>query len=342
MAERPDNISQPDGLANELANEHVNMLPSDAAASQSPDKPKKKKKKKKQKSLVFPIVLLIMGLVGLAIPVVSDWYAAWQAENTISRMMGAYEPLDDPERLAVKANAEAYNAAMGGYDYNNEYYSGTLLPYEKQLLFKDMTQMSWINIPKVDIRIPVYHSTTEEVLLAGAGHIPTSSLPVGGQTSLCAVTGHSGMRGERMFDDIRKLQNGDVFVIHTLGEPYAYKVFEQQVVLPDDTEALKLRSGRDICVLVTCTPYGVNSHRLLVFGERVEYDPAMEPQVAPLESYINMRTVPLLGAMVALAIALFIVARLRRRANRAALKKAADKQSTISEKNKADAGNGKE
>ena len=131
--------------------------------------------------------------------------------------------------------------------------------------------MGYVQIPKIDVELPIYHGTSEETLDRGIGHLMGSSLPIGGVGTHCVLTGHSGLAGNRMFSDLDQLKKGDVFYLKVLDETLAYAVLEIDTVLPEDTSQLAIDSVRDTVTLVTCTPFGVNTHRLLIHGERTEY-----------------------------------------------------------------------
>ena len=247
----------------------------------------------------------------------ADWYAQIVAERHIESFTALYDDANDPERLEYKRQAEAYNAALAGEGPDDG-----LLGYREQLFYKHEPMMSYIEIPQIAVRQPIYHGTADTELMAGVGHLETTSLPVGGPTSHCVLLGHSGMRNARMFDDLGKLGVGDRFTIWTLNEPYAYEVSGIEVVEPEEAELRTgLAAGRDIVTLVTCTPYGINSHRLLVHAERCEYAAEEAPPVGA-SAYVNGRSLPLIAAMLALAAAAVAsvvrAARRRKRARRQA------------------------
>ena len=297
-------------------------VPTEAGQPETP----KKGKKKKKKSLIPPILMCLLGLLILFRPVAMDWYATWQATQKISEMSGAYEPEDDPELIAVKDNAKAYNNRIAGIPTQGV----EIKPYEEQMRFRGIEQMAWIDIPKIEVALPIYHGTGQDALAAGVGHLSDSSLPVGGTSSHCVLTGHSGMQGERMFDEIRYLQIGDTFIIHSLGEPYAYRIYAIETVWPHETESLGLQAGRDLCTLITCTPYGINDHRLLIHAERCEYLPEMEPSLPPRISYWNTRSVIFFSAaMLVLVVMLSLV--VRNRMNKKEARKAAGEQGASAE-----------
>ena len=146
--------------------------------------------------------------------------------------------------------------------------------YDNQLNIAGDGIMGYIEIPVISVNLPIYHGTGNESLERGVGHLLGSSLPVGGENSHCILTGHSGMASQKMFTDLEQMKVGDVFYLNTLGETLAYQVDEINTVLPHDTSLLGIEPGKDICTLVTCTPYGVNTHRLLVQGSRIPYEEA--------------------------------------------------------------------
>ena len=247
---------------------------------------------------VVSALLMVGGLAVLLAVNGADWYAQYAAERHIQSFTAVYSNDDDPERLEYKRQAQDYNACLAGARGQEG-----LLDYREQLFYQREPMMSYIEIPKIGVRQPIYHGTSDTELMVGVGHLETSSLPVGGQTAHCVLLGHSGMRNARMFDELDELQEGDEFVLWSLNEPYAYRVYGMEVVTPEvANEMTGLMPGRDVTTLVTCTPYGVNSHRLLVHGERCEYDREEVGDVG-VSAYVNNRSAPLLvavGAMIAL------------------------------------------
>lgn len=198
-------------------------------------------------------------------------YEAWVASNQFGEAVSMEANLNDPDRLAAIEQAEAYNAQMSGT--LTLPISGGIKDYDHQLNTGSDGIMSWLEIPAIDVKLPVYHGDSDETLKRGLGHLDYTSLPVGGKPSHCVVTGHSGMPGNYMFDDLEQLKIGDLFVLWTLNEPFAYKVYDIEVVKPNDDSSLGITAGEDLATLITCTPYRINTHRLLVHAERVPYDP---------------------------------------------------------------------
>ena len=138
----------------------------------------------------------------------------------------------------------------------------------------DAGVMGFIKIPCIDVSLPIYHGTSKEVLEKGVGHLQGTSLPIGGASTNAILTGHTGLSSAKLFTDLTQMENGDVFFLHIMGEKLAYKVDNISVIKPEDIEQLTVTQGKDYCTLITCTPYGINSHRLVVRGERTEYKEA--------------------------------------------------------------------
>lgn len=146
--------------------------------------------------------------------------------------------------------------------------------YNNLLKIDDTKMMGYIDIPKIDIVLPIYHGTSESVLQSGVGHLPNTSLPVGGESSHAVLSGHRGLANAKIFTDLNKMEIGDVFYIKILHHTFAYQVDQILTVLPSETDALQIEKGKDYVTLVTCTPYAVNTHRLLVRGTRIPYEEA--------------------------------------------------------------------
>lgn len=256
---------------------------------------------------VLPYLGVIVSIVIIASPSISDLVDRWRASAKVSTLSSTVELMPPDEKKRLLDQAHLYNARLAGDESVGA--GEDLLPYERQLSMDVTTVMGFVEIPSIEVRLPVYHGVEIEGLSAGVGHLERSSLPVGGASTHCVLTAHSGMASTRMFDDIRMLDSGDVFVLWTLGDPYAYEVTDSEVVLPNETSSLRIAAGEDHCTLVTCTPYGVNSHRLLVHARRCEYDP---DAVATSPRRVSSRNLPIYIA-VALVAVVYVFALVRRR-----------------------------
>lgn len=186
---------------------------------------------------------------------------------------------DDTELTAQREAAEQYNAMLSGAATITEGgASAHPLAYAQQLTVGGV--MAYVDIPKINVYLPVQHGTDADTLERAVGHVVGTSLPVGGSSTHAVLSAHSGMASSKLFSDIDQLAVGDVFYIHVLGEVLAYKVDAIHTVLPTDTSRLQIEDGKDYVTLVTCTPFGVNTHRLLVRGHRVLYTPEQETTAA--------------------------------------------------------------
>lgn len=215
----------------------------------------------KQKSMLVLVLLLFLAGIGVLIyPTLSNYLNTRNGSYAIRDLESRLAQVRDEELEKQYRLAAAYNADLAaGNDPEN---------YEEILDFGGGL-MGYIRIPKIDVYLPIYHGTGEEVLSKGAGHMPGSAFPIGGTGSHAVLTGHTGLPSARLFTDLTELETGDIFSVHILDRVLCYRVDQILVVLPDRGEALAPVPGEDLCTLVTCTPYGVNSHRLLVRGRRL-------------------------------------------------------------------------
>ena len=185
---------------------------------------------------------------------------------------------DDAELTAQREAAEQYNAMLSGAAIAEGGADAPPLVYDEQLTAGGV--MAYVDIPKINVYLPVQHGTDADTLEKSVGHVVGTSLPVGGSSTHAVLSAHSGMASSKLFSDIDQLAVGDVFYIHVLGDTLAYKVDAIHTVLPADTSLLQIADGKDLVALVTCTPFGVNTHRLLVRGHRVPYVPEQEATAA--------------------------------------------------------------
>ena len=224
---------------------------------------------------VCGVAALGLMLYPLAGELVSEKYHS-DVETTYT---AAIEDTDAAELTAQREAAEQYNAMLSGAaTITKGGASAPPLPYAEQLTVGGV--ICYIDIPKINVYLPVQHGTGAETLEKSVGHVVGTSLPVGGSSTHAVLSAHSGMASSKLFSDIDQLAVGDVFYIHVLGEVLAYKVDAIHTVLPTDTSLLQIEDGKDQVTLVTCTPFGVNTHRLLVRGQRVPYVPEQEAPAA--------------------------------------------------------------
>lgn len=225
--------------------------------------------------------VLIAGGIGLLVwPWVADFVSSTGVGATISEVSARVDAMPADEKQWYLDQAHAYNDELAGATPALD--PAQIVPYDDQLTFDRDPMMSWVDIPSINVSMPIYHGTSDAALMAGVGHLEGTSLPVGGSSTHCVLTAHSGMQNLRMFDDIRQLEPGDLVLLHTMGDIYAYRVTGSEVVWPDEVNSLAIEPGQDLLTLVTCTPYGVNDHRLLVHCERTDYDPEEAADAASL------------------------------------------------------------
>ena len=225
-------------------------------------------------------ILVFLLALGITLyPVISNFYNQRHQSQIHTQYEAVVEQTDDSELIRARELAQQYNEAIQPGSRPDDAYSRDAIleasrNYEDQLNLTGDGIMGYVEIPLIRVNLPIYHGTAYETLDVGIGHLLGSSLPVGGESTHSVLTAHSGMAGQKMFSDIDQLEEGDVFYLQILGETLAYQVDAIHVVLPHDTTYLGITQGEDQCTLVTCTPFGVNTHRLLVRGSRIPYEEA--------------------------------------------------------------------
>ncbi len=241
------------------------------------------------KKFVKPLIVGIMALAGiglLAYPKVSNMLAVVNQTTAIDGYRKSVEELTQEQRDAEWARAQTYNAALNGITIADPFSGGGDDQDDREydtLLDQDGV-MGYVEIPKIGVRLPILHGTSDEVLERAVGHLEGTSLPVGGAGTHSVLTGHRGLPSAKLFTDLDQVGVGDTFEVFVLGRQLLYTVDEIKVVEPTDTSALKLFPGKDYVTLLTCTPYGINSHRMLVRGVRTDLPPeqqGVEPVPAP-------------------------------------------------------------
>lgn len=214
----------------------------------------------------------------LLYPLISEAVNAKYHSDIETAYTAAIEETDKAELTAQREAAEQYNAMLSGAAITEGGASAPPLAYAQQLTVGGA--MAYVDIPKINVYLPVQHGTDADTLEKSVGHVVGTSLPVGGESTHAVLSAHSGMASSKLFSDIDQLAEGDTFYIHVLGEVLAYKVDAIHTVLPTDTSLLQIEDNKDQVTLVTCTPFGVNTHRLLVRGHRVPYLPEQEAAAA--------------------------------------------------------------
>lgn len=236
---------------------------------------------KKYAGIIAGILLFLVALGFTLYPLISDYVNTKYESEVHTVYEQSMEKADDTTLEQQRTAAISYNQmlANGVVDpFSQEGLQNAAVDYDDLLNINGDSIMGYIQIPKIDVELPIFHGTDSQVLDQGVGHLLGSSLPVGGGSTHCVLSAHSGMASRRMFTDLDQLEQGDVFYLQVLGEILAYQVDAIEIVLPEETELLQVTPNADYCTLVTCTPYGVNTHRLLVRGTRISYEEAEEIQ----------------------------------------------------------------
>ena len=228
------------------------------------------KKKKGNYITLLLFLILLAGLSLLLYPSVSDYWNSLHQTRAIATYAEEVANLNQDQYDEIWAAAESYNASLT--DRVNAYLLSDAQKEEYQQLLNvsGLGVMGYIEIPSIDCSLPIYHGTEESVLQIAVGHLEWSSLPVGGESTHCVLSGHRGLPSAKLFTNLDKLQTGDIFMLRVLDNVLTYEVDQILIVEPQETGALRIEEGKDCCTLVTCTPYGINTHRLLVRGHRID------------------------------------------------------------------------
>lgn len=226
--------------------------------------------KSKRSTTIILLLAFFAGLSLLLYPTVSDWWNSFHQSRVISDYAEAVAELDDERYAELWDAAVAYNAALPGMEHRFDPDEAEHELYESLLNANGSGIMGYIEIPAIGVSLPIYHGVEDTVLQIAIGHIEGTSLPVGGEGTHCVVSGHRGLPSAKLFTDLDKLTEGDIFMLRVLDEVLTYEVDAIHIVEPHEVELLEIEPGEDLCTLVTCTPYGINSHRLLVRGHRID------------------------------------------------------------------------
>ena len=226
--------------------------------------------KKNKISILLLMAVLLTGISLLLYPIVSDYWNSLHQSKAIAGYMEDTAKLDDKSYERLWEEAQAYNCTLLENENRFQPSEEEKETYEQLLDISGQGMMGHVEIPSINVLLPIYHGTDEEILQVAIGHIEGTSLPVGGKSTHCVISGHRGLPSAKLFTDLDQLTEGDIFILHVLDKTLTYEVDQIHIVEPDDVSLLAIEEGEDLCTLMTCTPYGVNSHRLLVRGHRIE------------------------------------------------------------------------
>lgn len=275
---------------------------------------------KKHLSTFLLVLVFLLGACILLYPTVSDhWNSLHQ-----TRVIGAYEDtlanMTQKDYTESFEAANAYNAALAKLNFPMAEYKSLkkrteLIPYEELLDVNGVGIMGYIDIDAIGVELPIYHGTDSSVLNIAVGHLEGSSLPVGGESTHCVLSAHRGLPSARLFTDLDRLKVGDAFTLSVLNRLLTYEIDQILIVKPEEVDTLAIEPGQDLCTLVTCTPYGINSHRLLVRGHRVE-NTAPKPEIfvpADMVQIDPLVVTPIVAVPMLLVLLIFLLIRYRKR-----------------------------
>lgn len=273
--------------------------------------------KKKHISTIIIALIFLAGLGFLLYPTVSNLWNRAHQSRAIATYTKQVEKLDDSQNKEMLKAARKYNKSLLKKSDHWKLSKKDKKKYESLLDVSETGIMGYIEVPKIDCSLPIYHGTDEGALQIAIGHLEGSSLPVGGKSTHCVLSGHRGLPSARLFTDLDQMEEGDVFVLNVLGRKLAYEVDQIKVVLPDEMSDLEIVQGKDLCTLVTCTPYGINTHRLLVRGHRTKY---IEETVVRVQKEAEKKETGIWllaggGAVFLIIIIIVVVKRRRKRRN---------------------------
>lgn len=276
----------------------------------------KKYMKKIQKKTITTIILILIFLVGLSLllyPTVSDYWNSLHQSRAISGYAKQVAGLDDDIYKELLKEAKAYNKTLINKADRFHLTEAEQKEYETYLNVPGTNVIGYIEIDKINCYLPIYHGTDDAVLQVGVGHLEGSSLPVGGKSTHSVISGHRGLSSARLFTDLDQMEEGDTFVLHVLDETLTYEVDQIRIVEPTEFSELAIEKGKDYCTLMTCTPYGINTHRLLVRGYRIENASSGARVTADAMQIDPVTVAPLVAVPVLILLCIGVMVRTRRR-----------------------------
>lgn len=225
---------------------------------------------KKNLSSIILVLIFLLGLSLLLYPSFSDYWNSFHQSHAIASYEETVSVINSAEQDRIWEEARIYNETLVNKENRWIVEEEKLEEYNSLLNIAGNGIMGYVEIPTIAVELPIYHGVSDSVLQIALGHLEGSSLPVGGEGTHCAISGHRGLPSAKLFTNLDELAKGDVFLLHVMDEILTYEVDQIRIVEPADLSALEIEEGKDLCTLITCTPYGVNSHRLLVRGHRIE------------------------------------------------------------------------
>ncbi len=274
---------------------------------------------RKHLTTILLILIFLTGVILLLYPTFSDWWNSFHQSRAVVSYIGSVTNLDNKVYGEMLEEARAYNAQLARTRTDYELSEEEMERYNAELNVSGTGIMGYVDIPSIKVTLPIYHGTEEAVLQTAVGHIESTSLPVGGANTHCVISGHRGLPSARLFTDIDRLTVGDLFTLNVLDEVLTYEVDQILIVEPYDLTCLQIIPGRDLVTLMTCTPYGINTHRLLVRGHRIETGKVSNIRVMADAIQVDRTLVAVFIAvpvLLALVGVVLITTGIRRRSNR--------------------------
>lgn len=277
--------------------------------------PKTKKKKRVSFSTILLVVIMLAGMGIFLYPTISDWWNSMHATQAIAGYVDAVKGLSKEDKAKMLKAAKKYNDSRpNGANFNLS--EADYAEYEKILDLTGTGIMGYIQIPSIGVDLPIYHTVEESVLQIAVGHIPGSSFPIGGKRTHAVLSGHRGLPSAKLFSDLDQLKEGDIFTVTVLDRVVTYQADQIRIVLPEETDELAIEDGKDYCTLSTCTPYGINTHRILLRGHRIKNingDIAITAEATRIPNYI---VIPAVGIPILFLMLVIMLIYYRRRGPR--------------------------
>lgn len=261
------------------------------------------------------IAILIAGIALISYPSIANWWNSFHQTRAIMSYADAVANLNAEDYDRIWKNAKEYNKELGESGFNWHQTDAELKEYEKQLDVDGTGVMGYIDIPIIRVQLPLYHGIDETVLQTAIGHLSPTSLPVGGKNSHCSLSGHRGLPSARLFTDLDKLREGDTWTINVMDRTLTYEVDQVRIVEPEDLSELQLEKKKDYCTLITCTPYGINTHRLLVRGHRIPNSLGDANMIADALQIQPVYVAPVVAAPILLILLILLLYTTRKSAN---------------------------
>ena len=269
---------------------------------------------KKNWTTILLVVIFLVGIGLFAYPTFSDYWNSFHQSKAVASYVENVTNMDKEQYDKLWNEAVAYNAKLAETGIQWTMTDEEKKQYNEYLKVDDSGIMGYIDIPVIDCSLPIYHGTDESVLQIAIGHIEGSSLPVGGAGRHCVISGHRGLPSARLFTDLDQLVEGDIFILHTLDATLTYEVDQIRIVEPTDLSDLQIEEGKDLCTLVTCTPYGIKTHRLLVRGHRLANQEEGNVRVSADATQIDpVQVAPFLALPILLLLIIWVFAGSKRR-----------------------------